>query len=220
MSNDMKLCSIKEICEINKIISPSELVDVFFRGSVTNAAKNFNVSRQTFHNWMNDDDLTVEVLYSDAIKDQVCFDFILHKQVARVGAIHKMFAEPVGYVYAISNGSITKIGSSKNPNERVKVVAREIGLTDYKVFISNPTHNYAEAEKNTHKSLEHLKRENTIYQREVFSCDIETARSAINKNITGISTGLRKTKDYAFNKIVESIKGKEQEIIKQQIGGE
>lgn len=200
----MKLHSIKELCETNKIISPSELVDVFFYGSVTNAAKNFNVSRQTFHNWMNDDDLTIEVVYSDAINDRICFDFILHKQVVRVGAIHPMFSDAIGYVYAISNGNITKIGSSKNPKERVIVVAKEIGFTDYKIFISNPTNNYAEAENKTHKSLSHLKRDNTIYQREVFSCDIETAKAEINKNITGISSGLRKTKEYAFNMVVDS----------------
>lgn len=208
MSNDIKLYSIKEICEINKIISPSELVDVFFNGSVTNAAKNFNVSRQTFHNWMNDDDLTIEVLYSDVIEDQVCFDFILHKQVARVGAIHPMFSDAIGYVYAISDGNITKIGSSKNPKERAKTVAKDIGFTDYKIFISNPTHNYAQAENKAHKALSHLRRDNTIYQREVFSCDIETAREAINKNITGISSGLRKTKEYIFNKIVNAMKEK------------
>ena len=148
------------------------------------------------HSWMNDEDYEIEVIYHKFDDGKVTHDYILKKQVKRVGAIRRDVLERVGFVYAISNGLITKVGCSRNPKSRMKKVAMDIGFHDgYESFISNPTDCMRSAENKAHKSLEKHKRESTIYPREVFSCSLETARAAIIKTVPDIQFGPRKTNE-------------------------
>ena len=193
----MTIVSFEKFVEGCKMLSVDEFVDIFFYGKVSEAASHFNVSRQTMHNWMTDEDYEIQVLYCKFPNGKVTHDYILKKQVKRVGAISKSILDRIGYVYAISNGSITKVGCSRNPESRSKAVAKNIGFdSGYELFISNPTDCMRTAENEAHKKLSKHTRENTIYVREVFSCDLETAKIAIEKSIPDISSGPRKTHEY------------------------
>ena len=186
--------SLKEFIDTGcQIMCVEEFVEVFFGGGVTKAAEAFNVSRVTMHSWMNNPDYEIQVVYHEFPNGKKTYDYILKKQVKRVGAIDSDFFKKVGYVYAISNGSITKVGASTNPKMRARKVARDIGFEEYQVFISNPTDNYLAEEKKVHAALSKFKRENTIYQREVFSCQMETVEEAIRKHVSGISSGPRES---------------------------
>lgn len=203
----MKEVSFEEFVSDCTMLPVEEFVGIFFSGKVSEAASHFNVSRQTMHNWMNDDEYEVEVVYHEFLGGNATYDYILKKQIKRVGAISSKFPNRVGYVYAISSGGITKVGCSKNPKSRVKNVARNIGFDDYEVFISNPTDCMRTAENTAHMKLHAHKRENTIYVREVFSCDLETAISAIEGSIPDIKSGPRAThKSFAkaFDKLINN----------------
>lgn len=185
-----------------KVLDLSEFTDTFFGGSVVDAASAFNVSRQTYYNWLSSDDYQVETIYFELPNGDLVHDYVLSKRIKRVGAANSDKLKKVGYVYAVSNGSITKIGSSTKPQERIKTVARELGFdSGYSSFISNVTSNYGIEEKACHKSLESFKRENTIYQREVFGCSISDAEKAICSIVKGCESGICKTDSSVLNKV-------------------
>ena len=204
----MTTVSFEKFIDGCKMLYVDEFVGIFFSGKVSEAAAHFNVSRQTMHNWISDDDYEVEVLYHEFPSGEVTHDYIIKKQIKRVGAISRDILDRIGYVYAVSNGSITKVGCSKNPESRAKKVAKDIGFYNgYELFISNPTDCMRTSENAAHRELEDHKRDNTIYVREVFSCDLETAKAAIEKSIPDIQSGPRKTHtslskslDKVFNK--------------------
>lgn len=179
----------------------SEFTDCFYKGSVTSAASAFNVSRQTYHSWLSSDDYQVEVLYHEFENETLVHDYILKKIVKRVGAENKDKIETTGYVYAISSNGVTKIGASKSPKRRVKEVASRLGFVDYDIYISNISSNYLREESKCHKDLKDKARENTIYQREVFSCSIDEAAKVINDNVMGVSSGAKSTWSGFFNKV-------------------
>lgn len=203
----MSKVSFEEFVENCQMLGVEEFVSIFFFGKVSEAASHFNVSRQTMHSWMTDDDYEIQVLYYKFPDGKVTHDYILKKQVKRVGAISKDMLDRIGYVYAVSNGSITKVGCSRDPKQRAKKVAKDIGFYDgYDLFISNPTDCMRSAENSAHKKLERHKRENTIYVREVFSCDLDTAKGAIEKSIPDIKSGPRKTREAlvkSFDQIID-----------------
>lgn len=196
------------VCQCCQEMSVCDFVDCFFKGSVTNAASAFNVSRQTMHSWINDDMYEIQVIYHEFDNGKATYDYVLKKQVKRVGAISKDFYSKVGHVYAVSNGSITKIGSSVNPEERAKKVARDIGFDDYSLFVSNPTVNYRTIESQVHKKLDKFKRENTIYQRECFSCSIDDAEVVIKSIIPDMISGPRLTVSGSIKSIHKAFEGK------------
>ncbi|ANY29609.1 hypothetical protein BOX08_gp44 [Pseudoalteromonas phage BS5] len=190
-----------------KVLDLSEFTDTFFGGSVTDAASAFNVSRQTYYNWLSSDDYQVETVYFELPNGDLTHDYVLSKRVKRVGAANPDKLKKVGYVYAVSDGNITKIGSSTRPQERIKSVARELGFdSGYSSFVSNVTSNYRVEESACHKSLEHLKRENTIYQREVFSCSISDAEKVICSIVKGCDSGICKTLKGSLMKVDEVFK--------------
>lgn len=187
-------------------MSVDDFVDCFFGGNVTKAAAAFNVSRQTMHSWINDELYEIQVVYHEFDNGKMTYDYILKKQVKRVGAISKEFYSKVGYVYAVSNGRITKIGASTKPHERIKKVARDIGFVDYESFVSNPTVNYKTVESQSHKQLEKFKRENTIYQRECFSCSLNDAKAVIASLTPDMVSGPRETTSSFIMKIDKHFK--------------
>lgn len=190
-----------------KVLDLSEFTDTFFGGSVTDAASAFNVSRQAYYNWLSSDDYQVETVYCELPNGDLIHDYILSKRVKRVGAENPDKLKKFGYVYAVSNGSLTKIGSSTRPQDRIKSVARELGFdSGYSSFISNVTSNYRVEEAACHKSLDHLKRENTIYQREVFSCSINDAEKVIRSIVKGCDSGICKTVKSTLMKVDEVFK--------------
>jgi hypothetical protein len=188
-----------------KVLDLSEFTETFFGGSVSDAACAFNVSRQTYYNWLSSDDYQVETVYFELPNGDLVHDYVLSKRVKRVGAANPEKLKKTGYIYAISNGSITKIGSSKRPQERIKAVARELGFDGgYSSFISNVTSNYRVEESACHKFLEYAKRDNTIYQREVFSCSIDEAKKVIQSIVMGCDSGICKTDSSVLNKMDEA----------------
>lgn len=185
-----------------KVLDLSEFTEAFFGGSVSDAACAFNVSRQTYYNWLSSDNYQVETVYCEFPSGDLVHDYVLSKRVKRVGAENPEKLKKAGYIYAISNGSITKIGSSKRPHERIKAVAREFGFDGgYSSFISNVTSNYRVEESACHKFLEHVKRDNTIYQREVFSCSLDEAKRVIQSIVMGCDSGICKTGGSILNKV-------------------
>jgi hypothetical protein len=201
----MKEISFEEFVKGAKHLHISEFVDVFFNGEVSKAAAHFNVSRQTMHKWINSDDYEVETVYCKFDDGKVTHDYILKKQIKRVGAISTEIYDKIGYIYAISNGEITKIGCSKNPKSRIKDVALKMRFKEYDEYISNPTDRMRSTELAVHKSLSSLKYDNLVFPTEVFSCSIECAIKKINSLVPDIKSGPRLTNKAFIDKLTNVV---------------
>lgn len=188
-------------------VSLCEFVDIFFKGSVSEFARSMNISRQLAHKWVNSEspEYEAEVIYCEFEDGKITYDYLIKKHVKRVGAVSNEFFDPHGYVYAVSNGSLTKIGASKRPAERAKTVARNLGFDNYETFISNPCVGYKAVERSVHNALADKRRENTIYLREVFSCSLDEAANAIREATPDMPTGPRKTNKQVVDSVMESL---------------
>lgn len=95
-----------------------------------------------------------------------------------------------GYVYAIQNENIVKIGKSFRPDQRLKTIQTQVGFIAQNIFISRASSLYSRVEIACHEKLKHCR----VFG-EWFDTSFEDAVSCINQTLEEIATAENEKKE-------------------------
>lgn len=106
-----------------------------------------------------------------------------------------------GYVYAIQNGNIVKIGRSLRPEQRLKTIQTQGGFTTQTIFISKASSLYSKVEARCHEKL----KRNRVFG-EWFNLSFSDAVECIKQTIEEIATPENEKKEEnRFTNITEIV---------------